>query len=110
MFNRMRIESIPLYTTHMLMLQNAMKQANWGTVMPSALCATPANDGKKTPRILQIASPPIPDWIPNQPQATNARRSAGMLAPRVPNEARHNTGNRSEEHTSELQSPMYLVC
>src|SRR5437763_12920900 len=23
---------------------------------------------------------------------------------------RHDRGNRSEEHTSELQSPMYLVC
>src|SRR4051812_29400059 len=31
--------------------------------------------------------------MPNQPHATSARNSAGMLAPAVPNEARQNTGN-----------------
>src|ERR1019366_4125751 len=31
--------------------------------------------------------------MPPQPQATSARSSAGRLAPRVPNEARQNTGN-----------------
>jgi cytosine/uracil/thiamine/allantoin permease len=31
--------------------------------------------------------------IPNQPHATSARNKAGTLAPLVPNDARHNTGN-----------------
>src|SRR5947209_10756960 len=39
-----------------------------------------------------MASPPIQVWMPNQPQATRARKSAGTLAPRMPNEARQYTG------------------
>ena len=31
--------------------------------------------------------------MPNQPQATSARRIAGTLAPRTPKLARHSTGN-----------------
>src|SRR5215471_91969 len=31
--------------------------------------------------------------MPNQPQATSARRTAGTFAPRTPKEARTNTGN-----------------
>jgi hypothetical protein len=31
--------------------------------------------------------------MPNQPQATSARRMAGTFAPRTPKLARHNTGN-----------------
>ena len=31
--------------------------------------------------------------MPNQPQATRPRNSAGTFAPRVPNEARNSTGN-----------------
>src|SRR5437762_631565 len=40
-----------------------------------------------------MACPPIHVWIPNHPQATKARSTAGMLAPRTPNDARTNTGN-----------------
>jgi hypothetical protein len=40
-----------------------------------------------------MAAPPIQVWMPNQPQATMARRNAGMCAPLTPNEARANTGN-----------------
>jgi hypothetical protein len=42
---------------------------------------------------LKIAQPPIHVWMPNQPQATMARRSEGMFAPRTPNDARAITGN-----------------
>ena len=42
-----------------------------------------------------MACPPIHVWIPNQPHATIARRMAGTLAPFVPNDARHNTGNET---------------
>ena len=31
--------------------------------------------------------------MPNQPHATSARSTAGMFAPRTPNEARTKTGN-----------------
>ncbi len=31
--------------------------------------------------------------MPNQPQATNARKIAGIFAPRTPNDARTRTGN-----------------
>ena len=41
------------------------------------------------------ASPPIHVWMPNQPQATMARSSAGTLAPRTPKLARHSTGNET---------------
>ncbi len=39
-----------------------------------------------------MASPPIQVWMPNQPHATNARTTAGRLAPRMPKEARAKTG------------------
>src|SRR6266478_3267277 len=39
------------------------------------------------------ASPPIHAWMPNQPQATSARISAGTFEPSVPYAARANTGN-----------------
>jgi hypothetical protein len=75
------------------MAQKAMKQANCKGVIPRKLCATPsASDGHRTSAILWIASPPIQAWIPNQPQATRARMSAGMFAPTVPKDARQNTG------------------
>jgi len=76
----------------MLTPQNAMKHANWGRLMPSGPVPLTASEGKKIPRILWMASPPIHTWMPNQPQATNALRSAGTFAPRVPKEARHRTG------------------
>src|SRR5688572_9676399 len=43
--------------------------------------------------ILYNAAPPIHVWIPNQPQATMARSSAGMLAPVVPKLDLARTGN-----------------
>ena len=41
----------------------------------------------------QSAWPPNHVWMPNHPQATSARRTAGTLAPSTPNEARAKTGN-----------------
>src|SRR5580765_9025573 len=38
------------------------------------------------------ASPPIQAWMPNQPQATSARISAGTFEPSVPYAARAKTG------------------
>ena len=39
-----------------------------------------------------MASAPIHVWIPNHPQATTARSTAGTLAPRTPKAARQSTG------------------
>src|SRR5437762_7269429 len=36
--------------------------------------------------------------------------ACGVFAARDANDDPANVGDRSEEHTSELQSPMYLVC
>jgi hypothetical protein len=77
----------------MLTPQNAMKQANWERVMPNIEEVSEASAGQRVASILWMASPPIHDWIPNQPQATSARMSAGRFAPLVPNEARQKTGN-----------------
>src|SRR6202142_1065379 len=93
MLRRIRIESTPLYTTHMLMAQKKMKQPNWDGVIPRAVGTPPETDGKKSPSMLWMASPPIHAWMPNHPQATKARMSAGMFAPVVPKDARQRTGN-----------------
>ena len=53
----------------------------------------PASDGTAADTRATTASPPIQVWMPNQPQATKARSSAGTLAPRTPNAALHSTGN-----------------
>src|SRR5215468_5532588 len=39
-----------------------------------------------------MAQPPIHVWMPNHPQATKARSSAGTLAPRMPKAERQYTG------------------
>ena len=40
-------------------------------------------------------TPPIQVWMPNQPQATSARSSAGTLAPRMPNDGPAVHGKRN---------------
>src|SRR6266581_7411859 len=52
-----------------------------------------AQPGMIVVNIVCSASPPIHAWMPNQPQATSARISAGTLDPRVPYAARAKTGN-----------------
>src|SRR5213083_121961 len=54
---------------------------------------TPVHPFHITANKVSRACPPIQVWIPNQPQATMARRIAGTFAPLVPNDARHRTGN-----------------
>src|ERR1017187_1929367 len=36
--------------------------------------------------------------------------NGGQVSPALSRKSKMRAGNRSEEHTSELQSPMYLVC
>jgi hypothetical protein len=47
---------------------------------PSSVCQPGTNAAKKVCR----AWPPIHAWMPNQPQATMARISAGRFEPSVP--------------------------
>src|SRR5256885_13223373 len=47
-----------------------------------------AQEGASATIMALMASPPIQVWMPNQPQATRARRMAGAVAPRKPQEAR----------------------
>src|SRR5687768_7042882 len=89
------IDSVPAQTKYMLISQKITKLKYMGSVLPMS-CAPPPRSfqlGQSTLRIAWMASPPIQVWMPNQPQATIDRNSDGMCAPRVPNEARANTGN-----------------
>src|SRR5688572_1289677 len=52
-----------------------------------------AQPGTKDPKNVCSACPPIHAWMPNQPQATRARISAGRFDPTVPYAARAKTGN-----------------
>ena len=69
----------------MLRAQKAKKQIQ----TPPASCAAA---GHMILSMEKMACPPIQHWMPNQPQATRARITAGTFAPRTPNEARTNTG------------------
>ena len=80
------MDSTPRHTTAIFSSQKPRKQIH------STVCE-PACAGDSTPTMAATDCPPIQLWMPNQPQATMARRSAGMLAPRTPKLARTNTGN-----------------
>src|SRR5262245_56212141 len=83
------IDSKPRQTTTILSSQNARKQTSCGTLIPSiGNGAADFQEGSHTPSSVYRAMPPIHVWIPNQPQATKARISAGTFAPRIPNAAR----------------------
>ena len=66
--------------------------------------------GQRTPSIAAMACPPSHDWMPNHPQATSARRSAGMFAPTGAERCAHEdrewnavlcAGMRVEQHRDE---------
>ena len=54
----------------------------WPAMPLPSSCGQPGISAVKN---VCIASPPIQVWMPNQPQATSARSSAGTFAPIVPN-------------------------
>jgi len=51
---------------------------------PAKLPRSPGQAGQSTRRNVCTAWPPIQAWMPNQPQATSARKSAGRLEPYTP--------------------------
>ncbi len=79
----------------MFSAQKKRKVSALGTCRPSRVKLPPRapKSGQRASMKVLSAWPPMKVWIPNQPQATIARRIAGMFAPRVPNEARARTGN-----------------
>src|SRR5438552_3679470 len=81
-----RTAFIPFRMTHMLRAQKTKKQM-------MSPCGTFDQAGKRLVRSVLRASPPRYVWMPNHPHATRARRMAGTLAPKTPNDDRHKTGN-----------------
>src|SRR5215208_8082922 len=78
----------------MLRLQNRANDSHSVVVCPPK--PAPSSVGQPGTIVLKNvcnASPPIQAWMPNQPQATNARSIAGTFEPSVPYAARANTGN-----------------
>src|SRR6185312_7459173 len=84
--SRILMPSVPL---RMINTWIPQKIANAIATLPGRF----AQPGHAAVNKASSASAPIHVWIPNQPQATMARRMAAMLAPRTPKLARHNTGN-----------------
>jgi hypothetical protein len=78
--------SMPFRMTSRLISQKARKQM-------AVLWVTCPHDGASVVMRVLMASPPIQVWMPNHPQATRARRTAAMFAPRTPKLARARTGN-----------------
>src|SRR5438876_7263776 len=60
--------------------------------------------GKVTPEYAQILTPPALAFVARLQRAFGARRNELLAARAV------QASDRSEEHTSELQSPVHLVC
>jgi hypothetical protein len=81
------MDSEPRNTTQMLATQK-MKKPMTSPMPPS--CAQVSDTAAS---IRCTAMPPNKVWMPNQPQATSARMSAGTLEPMMPNEERNITGN-----------------
>jgi hypothetical protein len=52
MFSRIRIDSMPLRMTHMLMPQKNRKHTSWGRLMPRKAAGIASSEGMKTARIL----------------------------------------------------------
>src|SRR5690349_7826148 len=81
----------------MIQMFSAQKSANVIALeieRPAIVVSPPtfANAGHRATAKVLIAAPPIEHWMPNQPHATIARRTAATFAPAVPNEARATTG------------------
>src|SRR6188474_1815770 len=82
----------------MIQMFSAQKRANVIALeidKPAIVESPPtcANEGHSATANVLIAAPPIEHWMPNQPQATIARKMAATFAPAVPNDARATTGN-----------------
>ena len=88
--------STPRYTTYMFNNQKRKNMIAGPVSKPKEsgkTCGKVSSEGIHRRNIWYKAKPPIQVCIPNQPQATMARRIAGILAPLVPKLALAKTGN-----------------
>src|SRR2546426_7430239 len=85
----------------------------WGLNTKLSTCSTPSSSPRCSERIRALPAQAASTWshTPWRRHASPIGRS-GSIAPTpvVPREATTHIGVRSEEHTSELQSPCNLVC
>src|SRR5437762_5954326 len=75
--------------------------------------ACPQDEGSSTKKSGGVSPAALLDSLFRKISAAAATRFAGTGWPataRTPRSTGGSTAPRSEEHTSELQSPMYLVC
>src|SRR3954467_12856571 len=80
--------------TKMLSPQNSRNDSHSVVVWPAMPPpSSPPQPGTTLAKRVFSPPPPIHAWMPNQPQATSARISAGTFDPKVPYAARANTGN-----------------
>ena len=93
-FSNTRTAFIPNTMMPILTSQKRPKVMALGTLRPATLTPSPIRSkaGHTATRKVRIASPPMKVWMPNQPQATIARRMAGTFAPTVPKLLRASTG------------------
>src|SRR5437879_905339 len=77
---------------HIVTPENSSKQSTWGRLMPRSAGGASLSEGAQAEIAPYREDAPIHDWMPHQPQATRARRSAGAFATRTPNAARQYTG------------------
>ena len=94
-FSNTRTAFIPNTMMPMFTSQKMPKVMALGTLRPRMLAPPPMSvkAGQTAVRKVRTASPPMKVWMPNHPQATIARSSAGTLAPIVPKLLRASTGN-----------------
>ena len=83
--SRKRMVSMPRQMTNMFSAQKAKKQIQMPPLKSFAA-------GQRICNMEKMAWPPIHVWMPNHPQATSARSTAGTFAPRTPKDARTRTG------------------
>ncbi len=96
--SRNLIDSVPFRMKWRLMAQKTAKPRSspgWMPITPlnAAEVSGASTEGRSATRSCQSACPPSHVWMPNHPQATSARSTAGTFAPVTPNDARANTGN-----------------
>ncbi len=96
-FSNTRTAFIPRRMITMLSVQKIMNEMAEGTLSPSSVASPPRvpKAGHTAAANVLMPSPPKYTLMPNHPHATIARKNAGTLAPRVPNDERASTGNET---------------
>lgn len=91
-FSKWRRKSMPRWMIAICAAQKSRKHSHSGQGLPAIRAAFSQCPPVSSEPRAKMPLPPIQVWMPNQPQATAARMSAGRFAPRSPKEARARTG------------------